>query len=1421
MISFLCFGLVLATNADSAKENQFYNQKLNSLLVGQNQLFMGNSGQWDDGVLFQTNGNGASASFYQDKVLFSLRKELNTTYSSENPFELKGSFLNWALIFDGSNTSEITPSDLQQNNKNFIGSKNNGSVKLSEYGQLLYSNIYKNTDLKFYSSKNGELKYDFIIKPGACLEEIKMRYDGIRNLKISESGELILDTDWGFFKEDKPYSYQIIDGQKIEVNVRYAVNNNTCGFEIIGNYNPEYELIIDPIYVDWSTYFYGETIGSFWGYNYILDVDIDDENFVYVTGMSWNQKFESRLGGWDTTTSGNSYRAFIAKITADGDSLEYFTFIGQGYSMNLSVSSTHEAVISGIAWGAGFPTTSGAYDEGGRTCSGCWQGFVTKLSDKGDSLIYSTYLSGRTSSSTWDWIRGMQVTPNGKVYLVGNTTSQDFPVTAGCYQSTYGGDATTTGYYYYERGDGFLTCLSADGSSLVFSTYIGGDGNDVAKDVFVADGGEIYVVGSSSSGNFKTTPGAPVFNTYIKGERDGFFIKFKPSGNSVEYSKLMGGTGDESFEGIFANAGGEPYLVGNSNSSNFPVSKNAYQKKNAGGYDIVVVKLISAGTNFRYSTYLGGSGDDGHSPYSYWFESASITANVKEEAIIAATSKSTNFPLTSDALQTSNISTFSYTGKLTISKLSYDATELKYGTFFGGNGGEFPGGIRAKKVGCVSFILFGGVSYQGGYPTTAGSYRDSLPTSGNYWNGFVTKFRDTLYTEPIALGLQDSIVECDKVFEIFDAQNQGADFLWSDGTTKRYNIVEDSGTFWVRATYGCDTVHDTIHIALEHSPKVPIFDNDTTYCDVFPTLLLNAKNDTIYRTYKWQNGAKTQTIWVNTPGKYYVDVMTPHCGTKTDTLNLKFLKSANLSFPTETHACDSINLILDAENENVEMVYRWNTGDSTQTISVTDTGFYKVVLSNYCGIDSSFTTVKLYTTPTVSLPNDSVFCDSIKNFVLKAGNKQNLETTRWTDIGETLLYSDSDSFIPSAPDFYLVMVENSCGVAKDSIKLSTIFTPNQGKLDTIYACDKVAQTLNLPNTKANNQEKYSWLGGVSNSSILNVNKEGLYVGYIQNKCGIDSSSWNIILKKTPTVKLPTDETFCDKMKVDLNVKDADDEMKYEWQDGTTTPTFTATKAGTYRVVLSNRCGTASDEVIYKLLQTPAVDLGDDMVFCGSSKLKPITYSVGLPNNEEKYLWSSGGTAKAEQISAEGNHWVQISNYCGTASDTINFRVSVVPVVNLGSDTILCGNFALTLDAGNPGLEYLWMPYGETTQKIVAKDQITYSVIVTNADGCEAGDDYFISDKCVSFYHIPTSFSPNNDGLNDEFKPTLVNFEKYSLSIYNRWGEELFATEDANTAWNGSYNDKPVPPGVYMYTMRFITTENGKFISVNGLIHVVR
>lgn len=1371
-------------------------------------VFRKNTGQYAKDILYRMTSGQTSIAFYKDKVQFGLRKAGKQKMKSKTELG-STAFSVWEMSFENMNPEiAITATEKLPARFNQFRAGSDVSVDLEDFGKLTYKNVYKNIDLVFYLNKDETLKYDFIVHPGGDYSDIKLKYDGLKKLKTDKKGNLILVNPWGNkIKEGKPISWQITPNGKVPVDINYAVNNKTVTYQTSSSLLANSTLVIDPMMLDWSTYFYGKVIStSGWGFTYLLDMDIDKDNYVYACGMT-TESYPTKVGTYDTTMSTSfNYEGFVAKMSLNADSLLLFTYIGGStweYILSIAVNAQKQPVISGFTYSNDYPITSNAYDKTGGTGTG-YRGFITKFSSDFKTLVYSTYFGNSNSWGTV--IQSMQLAANGDVVFTGNTSAQDFPTTTGCLQSTYGGGPN----------DAFLTRLSADGSKLIYSTYFGGTGDDKAADLSLNATEDVYLVGSTANSNFPLTIGAQGPFKYSNSDAmDGFVARIQKDGKKLIWSKMMGGSGMDYFEGLYVNSNDELYIGGFSNSSNFYTTSGVIQPSNAGGYDHVVVKMNKAGTNVYYSTYLGGGGDDYFYTGWFWNSNIRICANVKDEAIIGGATKSKNYPITSDAIQKTNNATATggWATNLAITKLNYDGTKILYGTYFGGSYYEYPTVLKVKKISCMSSILYGGITLSTDYPTTKGVFHEKGKTGTSwYYQGFMSRFRDTLYTEPI--DFKDNFVECDMVYEILDARNRGAEYLWSNGSKKQNLIVTDTGTYWVRATYGCDTVSDTIKIKLEYSPQLNL-KPDTTLCNNSTGLTLDAENDTILRKYLWNTNDTTQTVIAKKPGLYFVTVSTPNCGSVTDSTLVKFLKIPDLAKIKDSLFCDKINWVLKTDSLGPGTTYYWSTKDTGLTTKITKTGNYFLKVKNYCGTDSvNFKTSLLYT-PVAKLPNDTTVCD-IFSLQYKVGKPNNEEYYLWFDPINKVGYGIKDTFTMTTAGLWGVSVKNSCGEAVDSIKIEQRFSPkiNLGN-DSIY-CTSINKIIKIG--LAGNDETYLWSTANSGNSET-ITGPGIYWAKIKNICGEVSDTILFTLKNKLAIDLGVDSVFCNSVSKSFDITQADPDAVYKWHDASANKTYTTTKPEKIWASITNLCGTVSDTVVYTMITTPTVNLGKDYIFCDFAKPVPLT--VGKAGNSETYLWSDSKTTSTNEFSTAGKHWVELKNKCGVASDTMMISVVVSPTVNIGPDTSLCGVFNLPLDAGNPGLAYYWEPTGETTQTIVAKKQVIYKVTVTDANGCFGKDDMQVKDDCKSKWFIPTSFSPNGDNINDEFVPILVNCENYSLHIFNRWGEKLFETNDPFAKWDGTYEGKVVQDGHYLYTINFKSSEDKKWYLINGGLLILK
>jgi hypothetical protein len=307
-------------------------------------------------------------------------------------------------------------------------------------------------------------------------------------------------------------------------------------------------------------------------------IAVDGLGHAYVTGCTVGG-FPTTAGAYQTVMGGGTNDAFVAKLNVSGTALVYSTYLGgrgldQAYG--IAVDAGGNAYVAGETSG-NFPTTGGAYQTayGG----GSYDAFVSKLNASGSALMYSTYLGGSGSDQAY----GIAVDAGGNAYVTGETNG-NFPTTGGAYQTAYGGSSFGS--------EAFVAKLSASGSALVYSTYLGGSGGDIGKGIAVDSLGNAYVTGRTNSTNFPTTAGA--YQTVFGGISNAFFTQLNPSGSALMYSTYLGGTGGDIGNGIAMDAGGNAYITGNTYSTNFPTTAGAYQTANGGGGDSFIAKFYFA-----------------------------------------------------------------------------------------------------------------------------------------------------------------------------------------------------------------------------------------------------------------------------------------------------------------------------------------------------------------------------------------------------------------------------------------------------------------------------------------------------------------------------------------------------------------------------------------------------------------------------------------------------------------------------------------------------------------------------------------------------------------------------------------------------------------------------------------------------------
>lgn len=539
---------------------------------------------------------------------------------------------------------------------------------IPNYARVRYAQVYPGIDMVYYGNQR-RLEYDFIVAPGSDPKIIEIAFSGIQDFEITRTGDLLLHTQQGDIHQSKPVAYQEVNGVKEEVQVSYIpLGMGRVGFQF-GMYDPARQLIIDPVLV-YSTYLGGS------GFDQGYAIAVDALGNAYVTGQTAAIDFPTTPGAFQTNYGGGD--AFVSKLNPSGSALVYSTYLNGASGNGIAVDSAGNAYITGDAGPLNFPTTVGAF----QTAPMGYDTFVAKLNPAGSNLVYSARFGGNLD----DFGRGIALDGMGNAFITGWTVCRStvctFP-TVNAFQPNFAGG----------NNDAFVTKIDSTGSSLVYSTYLGGGkiingtedwGEAIAVDSF----GSAYVTGYTYSPDFPITGGA--FDTTRAG-LDAFVTKFTPDGASLVYSTFLGGAGREQGQGIAVDANGNAYVTGITESfdspftsayEGFPVTSGAFQTK--GSYDAFVTKLNSKGTALVYSTYLGGTAgvDRG------W----AIALDAANNAYITGDTTSTNFPV-ANAIQVG------YGGGLSdafVTKLNASGSALLYSTFLGGNLSDEGRGIASN-----------------------------------------------------------------------------------------------------------------------------------------------------------------------------------------------------------------------------------------------------------------------------------------------------------------------------------------------------------------------------------------------------------------------------------------------------------------------------------------------------------------------------------------------------------------------------------------------------------------------------------------------------------------------------------------------------------------------------------------------------
>ncbi len=557
---------------------------------------------------------------------------------------------------------------------NYLRKDDRSLTGIPTYARVRYRGIYRGVDVVYYGNQ-GSLEYDFLVAAGADPGRIRLRYVGARGLRVDSAGDLLIQTASGEIRQHRPVVYQEGAGARREIAGRYLLRGGVVRFAL-GRYDRARPLVIDPA-LSWATYFdfanadigegvavdaagnvylAGSTISSFGdpdayvaklnpqGSSVLLQaafggrgddrghaVAVDSAGNIYVAGETVSSDFPAD-GTYFTRSAffNGQQHAFVSKINPTATQLVYSHYVAgnQAEIANaIALDAANNAYIVGATVSTDFPVTTGTAQT--TYAGGAEDAFAMRF-DASGVRIYGTYLGGSLDDSG----NAVAVDSSGNAYITGSTTSTNFKVSGNAYQAKLAG-ATNA----------FVTKLSPTGT-LVYSTYLGGSGNDAALGIAVDSNGAAYVTGETASTDFPTLNALQ--KTFGGGNLDIFVSKLSPDGASLAYSTYLGGTGDELANAIALDDGKNAYITGSTSSPDLPLA-NAFQSTNQGSLNGMVAALDSTGSSLVLSSYLGGNGSGGTGGDS----GNAISATCAGGLVVAGTTASTNFPATAGAVFTS------------------------------------------------------------------------------------------------------------------------------------------------------------------------------------------------------------------------------------------------------------------------------------------------------------------------------------------------------------------------------------------------------------------------------------------------------------------------------------------------------------------------------------------------------------------------------------------------------------------------------------------------------------------------------------------------------------------------------------------------------------------------------------------------
>lgn len=619
---------------------------------------------------------------------------------------------------------------------------------------------------------------------------------------------------------------------------------------------------------------------------------------------------------------------------------------------------------------------------------------------------------------------------------------------------------------------------------------------------------------------------------------------------------------------------------------------------------------------------------------------------------------------------------------------------------------------------------------------------------------------------------------------ILDPGDAGsASVLWSDGTMDATLQAQNAGVYWVVFEQGGCSAADTVLIQVEVVPEL-LLASAISLC-VGDSMLVEAEPG--WSNWQWSDGGLGESVWVSDDIVLFLQAEWNGC-TAFDSISVNVTAPPAVDLGPDMTACEGAIVVLSTGLAG--LAHLWSDGSTSESLAVSGSAEAWVQVGP-TGCSGSDTVLVIFIAPPIAdLGPDALLCDGASTVLGPA-------------VGGSVLWSDGSTgatLTVTEPGAYTVTITNQVCSSRDEVIITTANSPQVLLPEDTVACG--VASIGLIPLALQEAGTILWSNGSQDEAIV-ASASGAYWVEVVNGCGSASDTVMVTLADELVVDLGPDLVLCGDGSVSINTGFPMSTVL--WSTGETAGTVVVSTPGLYWVqVLLNGCS-GGDTVAVNWSPLPSILLSEDAILCEAGSASLVAVQV-IGN----VIWSTGDSAQSILAEEPGIYVAVASNACGTAVDSV--RVTWASAMEGDSLVSVCWGEQVLLALPSDFTQVLWGS-GVSDQAIIVEPG-EHAWVATDAFGCSRSGRFIVAVDSLrdGLLIVPNVFTPNGDGENDRFRVVGADVGDFSLTIFNRWGEEIWSTIDPRDSWDGTYGGSTVPDGTYVYVLRHAakcTDDNGR------------